>query len=488
MQGVFQDYEVAPEPEDWNRIGKTLSKGKGMRILPWIIWASAASLLLLLALYTGGILNHSENIHDLTAVNEHKTVKTPSSINTKLSAKESVKTGSDNKPLATNQPLEKINQSKVKGVVVATVQENKTVNEAKTNHHVATIKSRQQTKSFVQLNRTPKTTLPQNTLIASNQTKQSPTVDIKDKSVTVSSDQPVDVLSRTENGNLMVHTIIPKTIDLIKYSSKPLRYNWTDLYGYESIKFVDWVPYFRRIKIDGLSLCSNSGLILQASGKDAMSYSGAFASQLTTNMYNNSVKVFNNSFLVSSNIGNLFQNNSRDYLPPITYGLNINISNYYNWSIETGIQYARLQSSGTVSINSSNAIQFTTSFSYKVDESLYYIGVPFIVNYTFAQKRKTSYYISGGFSIEKGLIAKYKATPVDNFPGMEPIYSHNSIQGLQYSMHSGIGISYKFIKHLELFGQPSLTYYFISDGKNTTIYSVHPLIFNLRTGIRYTIK
>jgi hypothetical protein len=123
-----------------------------------------------------------------------------------------------------------------------------------------------------------------------------------------------------------------------------------------------------------------------------------------------------------------------------------------------------------------------------VDENLYYLGVPFILNYSFVQKRKSSYYISGGFSLEKGLIAKYKATPEDNFPGMEPIYSHNAIQGLQYSMFGGIGISYKFIRHFELFGQPSFTYYLKSDGKNNTVYSVHPLIFNLRTGIRYTIK
>lgn len=478
MQGVFQDYEVAPEPEDWNRIGKTLSKGKGMRILPWIIWASAASLLLLLALYTGGILNHSESIHDLTAVNEHKTVKTPSSINTKLSKKESVKTGSDNKPLATNQPLEKINQSKVKGVVVATVKENKIVNAAKV-------------KSVDRSIQVTKTVEPKNTLLASNQTKEILKDVSKDKTITVSTDQTL--LSRSENNNLTVHAITPRSIELILNQRKPYKYD------FEGLKY----PFSGQldgnlkealannttsVKFKGFSLSNNSGLIVQSSGKEFMSYSGSFASTLASNMFANSVKVFDNSLLSSLNIGNLFQNNSRDYLPPVTFGLNVNLSLENNLSIETGIQYTRLQSSGSISISSSNTIQFTTSFGYKVDENLYYLGVPFIINYNFAQKRKTSYYISAGFSIEKGLIAKYKATPNDNFPGMEPIYSHNAIMGLQYSMHSGIGISYKFIKHFELFGQPSLTYYFISGGKNTTVYSVHPLIFNLRTGIRYTIK
>jgi len=491
IQGVFQDYEVAPEPEDWNRIGKTLSERKRKRIIPWIIWTAAACLLLLLALYTGGILNHSENTIVRTAVNEHKPDKTPTSLNAKSTIKESAQAGSENKSVSTTPPSEKLNHSKINGVTVATIEGSKTFKEAKSIYHVATIKTRQHTKSVDRLIRTAKTTEPKNNLLASNQTKQTPPVDSKDKIVTISTDQTL--ISRAENNNLMVHAITPKSIELILNQRKPYKYDFEGLkYQYSGQLVGDLKDALTNnstpVKFNGFSLSNNSGLIMQSSGKEYMSYPASFASQLTTNMYNYSIKVFNNSFLASSNIGNLFQNNSRNYLPPITFGLNVNLALENNLSIELGFQYTRLQSSGSISISSSNAIQFTTSFGYKVDESLYYIGVPFIVNYTFAQKRKTSFYISGGFSVEKGLIAKYKATPVDNFPGMEPIYSHNAIQGLQYSMFGGIGISYKFIRHFELFGQPSLTYYLKSDGKNNTIYSEHPVIFNLRTGIRYTIR
>ena len=97
-------------------------------------------------------------------------------------------------------------------------------------------------------------------------------------------------------------------------------------------------------------------------------------------------------------------------------------------------------------------------------------------------------YISTGFSIEKGLDAKYKAVSEDNIPGLLPINSHNSIPGLQSSVYSGIGISYKFISHFELFSQPSVTYYIHSQNNNTNIYSVHPWLFNLRSGIRYTFR
>jgi hypothetical protein len=192
--------------------------------------------------------------------------------------------------------------------------------------------------------------------------------------------------------------------------------------------------------------------------------------------------------LSSLNIGDLFQNEKRNFTPPLTFGLNINLSLHGKWALETGIQYTKLQSKGKVTINSSNAVQFTTNFNYKVDESLHYLGIPIIINYNLFQKRKTTFYISAGLSIDKGIIAKYKATPEDNFPGMQPIYSHNSIKGLQYSVNSGIGISYIFIPHFELFAQPSVIYYFNPREKNATIYSAHPWMFNLRSGIRYTLK
>ena len=467
MQGAFQDYEVAPEPEDWNRIEKTLSERKKRRIIPLIIWAFAACLLLLLALYTGGILNHSENTIVRIAVNTHKTDKTPSLLNAKSAVKASVQTSSENKHVTPNHPSEKINQSKLNGITVAIIQENKTINEANS-------------------------TKPTNTLLAPSQAKQTLQFESKDRTVTASTDQTL--LNRAVDNNFMVHAITPRSIELLTIQRKQYRYDFEGLkhWPIENALSGDLKETLANnassVKFKGFSLSNNSGLIMQTSGKEFMSYNTPFASQLATNMYNNSIKVFNNSFLVSSNIGNLFQNNTRDYFPPVTFGLNVNLSLENNLSIETGIEYTRLQSSGSISITSSNAIQFTTSFGYKVDESLYYLGIPFILNYNFAQKRKTSYYFSGGFSVEKGLIAKYKATPQDNFPGMEPIYSHNAIRGLQYSMFGGIGFSYKFIRHFELFGQPSLTYYLKSDGKSNTVYSEHPFIFNLRTGIRYTIR
>ena len=464
MQGVFQDYEVAPDPEDWNRIEKTLRGRKKRRILPWIIWASAACLLTLLALYTGGLLNHPNNT-TIQIANKLNKINNPvaGNSNTTITAlKETVNT-SVSKP-------DKVKNEKI---------EENTTRNAKISE---TIK----------------------THLAANQVKQLTPNVLNGKTLTNSIEQPVESLNNnlTQN-NLMVHTINPRQIGSIVLSStlrdksKDFSYGWlkNTLDGKNHSDLMAYTAPILQFK--GFSLSNNSGFILPAASKEMMSYPGAFASQmsypgafasqLASNMYLSSVKVFDNSFLASLNIGNVFQNNSRDYLPPITFGLNVNLSFSKDLSIETGMQYSRLQSNGTISINSSNAIQIKTSFGYKVDENLEYIGIPFIVNYNLSKNRKTSFYLSAGLSIEKGIIAKYKATPEDNFSGMSTIYSQKAIPGLQFSLNTGIGITYKFIPHFELFGQPSIGYYF-KNGKTTTIYSAHPKILNLYTGIRYTIK
>jgi hypothetical protein len=443
MQGVFQDYEVQPDPEDWNRIEKTLSKKKKRRIIPWIIWASAASLLVLMAIYTGDIFNHTEKGSLQIAVNQttsHKTTTTPDQ-KTKIAAAATTQANVVEKQQTTTQSVDKNDHKKVVTLAAVSIQEH-------------------------------------NTVMASNK--------IASKPISINTIPSTESIKSFRNTDLLVHSIIPKTATLLKYQhisdlkQPPFNNHLTkDFLASNSSD----------IHFKGLSLSNSSGLIVQnSSGQKLMSYNGSFASQLASNMYLGSIKTFDNTYLTSTNIGSLFQNKSRNYLPPVTFGLNINLSLQPNWSIETGIQYTQLQSTGAVSINSSGNLQFSTSFSYNVDERLYYLGVPITLNYSFAQKRKTSYYFSTGLSIEKGLIAKYVANPEDNFSGMQPIYSHNAIKGMQFSFTTGVGISYKFIKHFELFGQPSVSYYFNSLGNKTTIFSVHPLIFNLRSGIRYTIK
>lgn len=449
MQGVFDDYVVTPDPEDWIRIEKSLSKRKTRRLMMWTIWSAAASLLLLLALYTGGFLNHIDNTAVKLATN-HSSQANPSAtpvVKDNRAEKDLHRTAKEKKrQLSTNLSSEKVQQN---------------ANPTLSSHNLPVNKNA----SALILNKTRP----------------------------ISSSQPTDTMKNNYSGKLFVHAIIPKPVSSV-YNTLPKQGKSNDIKNKLADNSLlaenrkdDLHSHGSSIRFKGLSISNSNGFQVQTS-TDGMNYSSGFASQMTSTMYLTSVKKLDITSLSTPNIGDLFQNKQREFTPPLTFGLTINLALQGNWRIETGIQYTNLRSKGEVTIGSSNEVRFVTMNKYKVDENLHYLGVPFMVNYVFYNKRKTSSYISTGFSVEKGIIANYKAVSADNIPGLQPIYSHNPIEGLQYSFNSGIGISYKFITHFELFAQPSITYYFDPQGKNTTIYSEHPWLFNMRSGIRYSIK
>lgn len=498
MQKVFDDYVEAPDSEDWIRIEKSLQKIKGRRYIMWAIWSAAASLLLLIALYTGGILNHVDNAAVKVAINHSKqnNQSVTSTANANLTEKIIKKTGTEKeRQLPTNQSVKKFRQIPIKTLSThnqlvnnnasASNLEKATISQSKThNKTTITVKEIQKFKNS-DANKMLLATEQFNRLLSEKSSKN-----IKP----ILSTQPTDSMNRYYTSNSFVHAIRPKSIGSISHNtsskqdkSKDFKNILPDNTLLTENKKAELSNHVSSMRFNGLSLSNSSGFQMQTSS-EVLSYSGAFASQLTSKMYLTSVKKFDVASQSSPNIGDLFQNKKRDFTPPLTFGLNINFVLQGKWSIETGIQYTNLRSKGEVSIGSSNEVQFVTINKYKVNESLHYLGVPLIVNYMLFQKRKTKFYVSTGFSIEKGINAKYEAISADNIPGILPIYSHNSIEGLQYSVNSGIGIGYKFIKHFELFAQPSVTYYFNLRGKNTTIYTEHPWLFNMRSGIRYSIK
>jgi hypothetical protein len=258
MQEVLRDYEVTPDPEDWNRIEKTLHKGKGKRFVMWTIGSVAASLLILIALYTGGILNHSD-IKTAQTINPYRTEKdvATSSKNMKLSTNDASKTSSVKKGLTTtSQPFEKKQQPNIKPIASSNILKNNNF-----------------------------------TGLATNRIKQARFKISSSKTFNISTVQPSDSLNAIaiQYSNSLVHSIKSKQIELIKNKTMSLHYNWLDLLQNEPFKIIDYqANNVSTLKLNGLSLSNSSGLIMQTT-TTVMSYSGAFASQLASNMYLNSV-------------------------------------------------------------------------------------------------------------------------------------------------------------------------------------------------------
>lgn len=459
LQDVFSDYEVTPEPDDWNRIAESLNKAKERRRFLWTVWSSAATILLLLALYTG---NEYLSKRPSVAITHH----------TNTNAKY---------PIA-------VVKSPSSGILSSVQQPNEKKVLAKPVHEQATAKNIKAEKSYsdrmLAANNPKLTEQKQFPLI----NKQQPEANSQKQSSSLT--LPVD--KKNTDKAVTTNPILASVDTRKEVAEKKAKEQLAQeqLNALKENREVKKIKSTRSFILSGLALGNSSGFQPQGgSSSPPEIYSDPSTSALASNFnYLNSVKIYDLTSVVTPNISSIYQNVERNFKPPITIALTATFSLGNKFSLESGLQYTNLQSDGQVAIKSTNNNQFVTYNAYNINEVLHYVGVPLFMNYTFTGSKRLKAYISSGFTFEKGIRANYKVVSRDNIPGAIELHSHNSIKGLQESFTGGIGLGYSFIPHFELYIQPSLTYYFNSNSSNVTIYSTNPWLINLRSGIRYNFK
>ena len=153
-----------------------------------------------------------------------------------------------------------------------------------------------------------------------------------------------------------------------------------------------------------------------------------------------------------------------NYFIPITYGMTARKRINNTLGIETGIVYTFLKTDYKIN----NA---------PVTQKLHYIGVPVKLIVNVWEKKSWGVYVSGGGMVEKGLQSVYQKKG-------EPEKVKQSISGLQWSLSSGVGLSYRIYKDLNLYLEPCFSYYFDTN-QPLSIRTEDPFNFNLRMGLRY---
>lgn len=459
LQDVFNDYEVTPEPGDWNRIAESLNQSKGRRRFLWAVWSAAATILLLLALYTGN--EYFSNKPSLATTNKTKTQfntqkqftavksQTGNNLPTKQFPNEkkvlvkSVQEKADSKNIKT----EKINSDRI---IAANNSNHLADNNQQTDNHQKFAPS----KELQVTNESSLTKTKADKVIDIN-----PTLASNDKKKEVASEKAKEQLAQEQLNALKENREAKKT------------------------------KSDRSFILSGLALGNSSGF-QPSSGSDQAMINNPLSSPAGSNMnYLNPVNIYDLTASTSApRISSIYQNMERTFKPPITIALTATFSMGNKFSLESGLQYTNLKSDGQVTIKSANDVLSITYNTYNVNESLNYIGIPIFINYTLTDNKRLKTFISSGFTFEKGIRANYKAVSIDNIPGVLQLSSHNSIKGLQESFTGGIGLSYTFIPHFELYFQPSVSYYFKTNNSNATIYSTNPWLINLRSGIRYNFK
>ncbi len=166
----------------------------------------------------------------------------------------------------------------------------------------------------------------------------------------------------------------------------------------------------------------------------------------------------------------------KEYLPPVSAGLNTRLPITDRFSVESGFMYTVLQTRLSNSISGAD---------FRASVDLHYIGLPANFVYSMIKERRWDVYISAGGMMEKGLQSDFKQ--YQNWDNTRiSLEATPNIEGLQWSLNSSIGIGYFVHQNIALFIDPKLSYYF----DNNQPYSIRkelPVIFSLNTGLRVAL-
>lgn len=148
---------------------------------------------------------------------------------------------------------------------------------------------------------------------------------------------------------------------------------------------------------------------------------------------------------------------------PISFGLSVRRGLGHGFSVESGLTYTLLSSEGRSMMNGST----------KIEQKLHYIGIPLRANYNFIDTKLFTAYATAGGMIEKCVYAtvgseKYTVNPV------------------QFSLLGGVGAQLNVSKHVGIYFEPGISYFFDDGSDIETIRKETPLNLNLQAGLRLT--
>lgn len=90
--------------------------------------------------------------------------------------------------------------------------------------------------------------------------------------------------------------------------------------------------------------------------------------------------------------------------------------------------------------------------------------------------------------VEKSLSAKATTAYVLNGRKMNTETNKLSMKELQWSVNAAAGIQLNITREVGIYAEPGVGYYFDNGSDVKTAYSDNPFNFNMKLGLRYSIK
>lgn len=162
---------------------------------------------------------------------------------------------------------------------------------------------------------------------------------------------------------------------------------------------------------------------------------------------------------------------------PLSAGIGVKIGLNDRWSIGIGADYTYLSRrfyGKYTQVGEGGQITNTTSSDIRNTQS--YIGIPVNAFCNILGNEHLNFYAYAGGSVEKCISDRYDV--------LNTTYTHKEkVKGVQLSANVGIGVEFMLGKHLGLYIDPSLRYYF-DNGQPESIRTAQPLMLGFEMGFR----
>lgn len=162
---------------------------------------------------------------------------------------------------------------------------------------------------------------------------------------------------------------------------------------------------------------------------------------------------------------------------PLSFGAGVRIDLTEKWSLGAGLNYTLLSRKfyGTYTlVGPDGDIESTTSSDIRNNQ--HYIGIPVNAYYNIIGTENVNFYAYAGGTVEKCVADKYDVMSTS-------ILHTEAVKGVQLSAGVGIGVEFMLGRHLGLYVDPSLRYYF-DCGQPKSIRTAQPLMVGLEMGLK----
>ena len=165
---------------------------------------------------------------------------------------------------------------------------------------------------------------------------------------------------------------------------------------------------------------------------------------------------------------------------PVSLGAGVKIGLSEKWSLGIGANYTLLTRKffGTYTIVD-NEGSIEESISSDIRNVQQYIGIPVNIYYNIVDSDFVNFYTYAGGTVERCISDKYDVL------NTEYLYK-GSVQGVQTSANLGIGVEFLLGKHLGLYVDPSIRYYF-NCGQPKSIRTAQPFMLGFEAGLRINL-